>query len=132
LKTAIDSSVLYDLFIRQGNKVAAGRAIRHFAREGDLVACEVVWAEMAGHLQPARRLADVMLRLGILFEALDQTSAQAAGRAWRSYRRQDGPRDRILPDFLIAAHAMVQADQLLTRDEGFRRSHFAGLRVVEP
>jgi len=38
----------------------------------------------------------------------------------------------VVADFLIGAHALEQADRLLTRDRGFHRSAFAGLAIVDP
>jgi predicted nucleic acid-binding protein len=35
-------------------------------------------------------------------------------------------------DYLIGAHARVQADALLTRDERFYRGSFKGLKVIDP
>ncbi|KFA37824.1 DNA-binding protein, partial [Xanthomonas vasicola pv. musacearum NCPPB 4384] len=35
-------------------------------------------------------------------------------------------------DFLIGAHAMLQCDGLITRDEGFFRDYFKGLKIVVP
>lgn len=53
-------------------------------------------------------------------------------RIMRSYARNKGPRERVAPDFLIGAHALVQADALLTTDAGFFRHYFEGLNVVSP
>jgi len=38
----------------------------------------------------------------------------------------------VAADFLIGAHALRQADRLLTRDHGFYRTCFNGLRVLDP
>ena len=38
----------------------------------------------------------------------------------------------IIPDFLIAAHAMECADALITRDRGFTRKWFSDLKVFDP
>jgi predicted nucleic acid-binding protein len=35
-------------------------------------------------------------------------------------------------DFLVGAHAVDQADRLLTRDRGFYRPAYAGLAILDP
>jgi predicted nucleic acid-binding protein len=52
--------------------------------------------------------------------------------AWRRYRGRGGRRTRIVSDFLIGAHALSAADRLLTRDRGFYRRYFAGIKVLDP
>ena len=37
-----------------------------------------------------------------------------------------------LPDFLIGAHALLQCSGLITRDAGFFRDYFKGLKVIVP
>ena len=59
-------------------------------------------------------------------------AALEAARTMRAYARNKGPRERTAPDFLIGAHAIQQADALLTTDTGFYRHYFEGLSVVAP
>lgn len=131
--TAVDSSVLLDLLIPDPDFGPASRdAIVRCAGEGNLIACDVVWAETIAHFGDAAQGDRVLTELGLRFSAIDPTAASTAGTTWRAYRRSSGSRGRIVADFLIGAHAALQADRLLTRDRGFFRSHFAQLAIVDP
>jgi predicted nucleic acid-binding protein len=68
----------------------------------------------------------------VAFEPLGRVGATRAGVAWREHRQVGGPRKRVIADSLVGAHAVEQADRLLTRDRGFHRLAFAGLAIVDP
>lgn len=131
--TAIDTNVLLDVFGADPKFASASAdALRRCLREGGLVASEVVWAETATVFDDAGRFREAMNKLAASFSALTEEAAIKAAQAWRRYRVGGGPRNRIAADFLIGAHALVTADRLLTRDRGFYRRYFAGLRVLDP
>ena len=58
--------------------------------------------------------------------------ALEAARIMRGYAKNKAPRERTASDFLIGAHAIRQADALLTTDAGFFRDYFEGLSVLVP
>jgi predicted nucleic acid-binding protein len=131
--TAVDTNVLLDVFGADPKfATASSEALRRCLREGALVASEVVWAETATVFGDAGVFRDAMDKLLTSFSPLTEEAAIKASDAWRRYRAGGGPRDRIAADFLIAGHALVVADRLLTRDRGFYRRYFAGLRILDP
>ena len=131
--TAVDTNVLLDVFGADPKfGPASAAALRDCLREGALVASEVVWAETTTVFGNPGRFRDAMLKLPAVFSPMTEEAATKAAQAWRRYRAGGGRRDRIAADFLIGAHALVTADRLLTRDRGFYRRYFSGLRVVDP
>lgn len=131
--TAVDSSVLLDVLTAEPQFGPASLgALQRCVAEGGIVACDIVWAEtsatFASELDADRELA----ALGVRFSGVEARTAAAAGSAFRSYRKRGGPRDRVVADFLVGAHAQVQADRLLTRDRGFYRSYFSRLTIIDP
>jgi predicted nucleic acid-binding protein len=134
LITAVDTNVIIDILEPDPHHGPASReALRRCMREGALVACEVVWAEVAtayGHA--IEKLVDSLQSLGIVFSPMSQEAALTAAKCWHAFRRKVKTRDRIAADFLIGGHAMQQCDRLLTRDRGFYRQYFEALELVEP
>ena len=70
--------------------------------------------------------------MGVRFSATESKSAIRAGEMQRRYRQRGGRRERTLPDFLVGAHALLQCDALITRDDTFFRDYFKGLKVIVP
>lgn len=90
--------------------------------EGPLEACEVVRAEFAAAFSSEIELDSYLRALGVQTRALGAGACWRAARAWAGYRHRGGQTVPILPDFLIAAHAMTRAERLLTRGRGFYRA----------
>lgn len=131
--TAVDTNVLLDVF---GADPLFGEnsreSLRNCLAQGQLIACEVVWAEVAASFPTKKQAVEAMERLGVVFSPLDASSALSAGVAWKDYRSRGGRRRRIVPDFLIGAHAASNAERLLTRDRGFYREYSRGLSIIDP
>ncbi len=131
---AADSSVLIDLIGGGDESIAAASAdaVRHALHVGPVVLCEVALAELCTSLKGGSEILQHLLEAGIAYNAMEPKSALRAGEMQRRYRQRGGNRSRTVADFLIGAHAMMQCDALITRDDGFYRDYFKGLKVIVP
>ena len=132
MKTAVDSSVLFDIVKGAPGAAAAQAALEAALTQGGACVCAVVVAELGRYFVSAQDLRDFLADCQIDHDPLNMESALDAARIMRGYARNKGPRERVAPDFLIGAHASQQADALLTTDAGFFRQYFEGLVVVTP
>jgi predicted nucleic acid-binding protein len=131
--TAVDTNVLLDVFSADPTYGSRSKAVlRSAIAQGSLIACEVVWAEIASVFPSSMKTREALTTVGVHFSPIESEVALQAGEFWRQYRRHGGTRIRIVADFLIAAHALTSADCLLTRDRGFYRKYFTKLRIVDP
>jgi hypothetical protein len=132
MKTAVDSSVLFDIVKGAPGAAAAQRALEAALAHGSLCVCAVVVAELGRYFDDAQELKEFLGDCQIDHDPLNMDAALEAARIMRGYARNKGPRERVAPDFLIGAHALRQTDALLTTDAGFFRNYFDALTVVTP
>jgi predicted nucleic acid-binding protein len=131
--SAIDSNILLDILIpNPAFADGAADALEDAAVNGALVISDIVYAEISVHFTEQKDCDLFFADSRILVEPLTREAHFLASRVWRRYRAQGGKRTRILADFLVGAHAQLQADQLITRDRGFYGSLFPGLKISEP
>jgi hypothetical protein len=135
--TAVDTSVLLDVLLPDPTFAARSEdVLRKASHEGALIICDVVYAELAGLFPGQAALETFLNETGLQLKPFTSDMLWKAGELWRRFclhgPRRGGMARRIIADFLIGAHAMRQADRLLTRDRGFYRRIFAGLRLVSP
>lgn len=130
---ALDSSTLLDVLIgdpvhAESSEICIGEAL---ARE-DVVVCDAVVAEVQAMLDTSVSLMDTLASLGIRYEPTHEAAAMRAGHMNRRFRTRGGKRERVVADFLIGAHALLQCDGLITRDAGFYQDYFKGLKLIVP
>ena len=130
--TAVDTNVLLDLFRTDSPFHSRSREwLRRAYDRGAVIVCDLVYAELVPAF-PSRISLDAALReIGAALSPVDSSIAYEAGLRWKQYRSSGGPRERIITDFLIGAHALATADSFLTRDLGVYSAYFPELRGSE-
>jgi predicted nucleic acid-binding protein len=137
LRTALDTNVLSALW--SGEPSARGiESILFDARsQGGLVICAPVYCELLAYPSATRSFVQEFLsETGIFVDfLLDEQVWQSAANAFVAYahrrrRSRGGPPKRMLVDFVVAAHAVLRADQLMTLRASRYRPDFTRLRIV--
>jgi predicted nucleic acid-binding protein len=135
---AVDTSVIVDFLGDDAMAEAAVSCLRDALTKGPVVACDVVLSEVVAGFGRSSQLLETLDEAGIGFSAIELRAAARAGEMQRRYnermktagRKPGSP--RTVPDFLIGAHALLQCTGLITRDAGFFRDYFKGLKVIVP
>lgn len=131
---AIDSSVLIDVLTsdRVFGEASAAKLESAMERD-DVVICDVVLAEIATRVNPVDELMDSLAEMGVNFSPISEQAALRAGIMQRRYRERGGLRnERMIADFLVGSHALLHCNALITRDNGFFRDYFKGLKIINP
>jgi len=129
---AIDTSVLLAIFKGEPSGEKWLNVLQSAAASGALVVSSVVHAEIRSFFSSDAACRSALDALDVSHSPLNEESATLAGRIFRVYRKEGGPRTTILPDFLVAAHAATQATALATDDRGYLRAYFPRIRLLVP
>jgi predicted nucleic acid-binding protein len=130
---AVDSSVLLDVLTDDPRFAGTSEAcLGNALADGDVVVCDAVVAEVQTVLETRDTAMETLATLGIRFLPTTEQAAVRAGHMQRRFRDRGGRRERVVADFLIGAHALMQCTGLITRDAGFFRDYFKGLKVIVP
>jgi predicted nucleic acid-binding protein len=137
MRTALDTNIL-SLFWSAGPlAVPIATQLSKVRSEGALVVSAPVFVELSaiptGDPQRVQKLL-VEMSIAIDFD-LEEDIWQLAAASFAVYavrrRRSGGGQPKRLPaDFVIASHALLRADRLMTRDASRYRQDFPNLRLI--
>ena len=154
--TAVDTNIILDVLIPGEPFSASSKALldRHVS-DGQLIICEVVYAELAARFFSEKELKVFLAETGIRLIYSNEKSLYIAGTRWAEYTRKGNKsrfvcgkcgttfeancpqcttvqtkRLHVLADFLIGAHALSHADCVLSRDLGIYKMYFRELKVI--
>ena len=130
--TSIDTNVLLDVFLSGAPHHSQSQEwLRTAYDAGAILVCDIVYAELVPAFGDRVTLDGALRGVNVTLSRINTPIVYEAGLRWIRYRRADGPRKRIISDFLIGAHAVAAADAFLTRDRGFYETYFPELKKPE-
>lgn len=133
MTTFVDSSVLIPLLQPDSKHHDWCREQYEAASmNGPVVVSDIVYAEFTIGMSDKESADLALTRFALSRCGYSDDALFRAGRAFLSYKRTDGQRDSLLPDFLIGALAEAEGKPLLTRDPAKVRTYFPSVELVTP
>jgi predicted nucleic acid-binding protein len=137
MRTALDTNILSALWSSEPLASSVATRLAEAHAQGGLVVCAPVYAELLAHPAATQRFVEVFLAetgITIDFDLKEDVWRQAAKSfaAYANRRRRSGgdsPK-RLLVDFVIASHALLHADRLMTLDAKRYQHDFPKLRLM--
>jgi predicted nucleic acid-binding protein len=127
----VDSSTLIAFLTDEASAEGAENTLDQLRPQGGVFVNPIVFSEIRALFDSAREAEDLLA--GVVERvALNWPSAWLAGKACRLYKSRGGKKSRMLPDFLIAAHADSLGWTLITNNPGDVRNYFPNLKIVCP
>ncbi len=127
----VDTNVLVDVAVRDKNWLDWSRR-QLAAAQGRLIINQVIYSEFSVRYNSPDEVDFLLPEDDFQRESLPWAAAFAAGAAFRRYRQSGGGRDRVLPNFLIGAHAVIRGYSILTRDPKGYRNYFPTVALISP
>ena len=137
MRTTIDTNVFSAIWSSESSVPTLLRKLTAARADGALLICPAVFSELHAYpgatsayiramLETTGVTVDYALKENVWLEAGQRYAAHSARRR---KSKGDSPR-RIMTDFLIGAHALLQSERLLTLDAGIYRRNFPELKLL--
>lgn len=99
---------------------------------GTLAINDIIYAELSVRFDKIERVETFLSAVGVTMLSMPRSALFLAGKVFKRYRLEGGPRHGVLPDFFIGAHAAVAGIPLLTRDARRYRTYFPTIDLITP
>ena len=129
----IDTNVLLDVLQNDAEWAPWSQCHLDAASATDTLAIPpIIYSDTPMAFARIEELDAVIEEVSLKLEAIPRDALFLAGKVFLTYRRSQGTKYSVLPDFFIGAHAAVMQWPILTRDVGRYRTHFPTVQLITP
>jgi predicted nucleic acid-binding protein len=129
----VDSNVLLDVLQYDSRWAQWSKGQLDTANLEDRLAINaVIYAELSVSFKKIENLEAVLAAASIKVTEIPREALFLAGKVYVDYRRNQGRKTSVMPDFYIGAHATVLECPILTRDATRYRTYFPQVKLICP
>ncbi len=135
--SAVDTNVISALWSKEPTASEVKELLFAARQTGGLVVCGPVFAELLAYPGATRAFVETFLQdtqievhTGLSFQVWARAGEAFSAYAERRRIDRTGQLKRLLVDFVVGAHALLMADQLLTLDVNRHRTAYPGLNLI--
>lgn len=129
----IDSCVVTDLANPDSNWFEwSASTLETLDQNNTFVINPIIYAECSVGFARIEEVDALFDHLGFTIQPLPKEALFLAGKAFLQYRKRQGQKSNVLPDFMIGAHAAVANYRLISRDKGRFSTYFPSVDVITP
>jgi predicted nucleic acid-binding protein len=129
----VDSCVITDLAAPESHWFEWSAAtLEQLNQHHSLAINPIIYAECSIGYARIEEVEALFEHLGFAMKTLPRESLFLAGKAFLQYRKRQGNKSNVLPDFFIGAHAAVSGYSLITRDRARFSTYFPTVELIMP
>lgn len=129
----VDSCILLDILTDDPQWANLSQnLLDQCGQNGELFINPIIYTEISVGYTEWAELDKVIEIMALTWEDMPKEALFLAGKAFLSYRRNHGTKNRPMPDFYIGAHAHVNDYVIITRDVSRYKTYFPSVKLVVP
>lgn len=133
MTTFFDTNAL--IYMLNENDQYHSWAISQFERgkaRGPIVICDIVYCELSIGMNSKEEVDAAVSHFALERLPPDDNALVRAGIAFKEYRRNNGQKANVLPDFFVGAYAEIAKLPLVTADVSNIRTYFPQVQIIHP
>jgi predicted nucleic acid-binding protein len=129
----VDTNVLLDVLESDAEWAGWSQDQLDAASATDTLAInQIIYSELSMAFARIEEIEAVIEEVALKVEPIPREALFLAGKVFLKYRRAQGIKNNVLPDFFIGAHAAVMQWPILTHDVSRYRTYFPAVELMAP